>query len=350
MILPTINDRITASLDILEALYFFLQSVPENQERLNRIRQTFKLAPKHIRSGLLEELHNEVKWLRSESGAISSNKDFLDYFREAGTKGVKGHVLIPKWEIDRRWFRKFDRVIARWPFVKDHAMVIYDPQDGSVRNQMFELEGSLFRDAELLLEQARNFHRGVGDFRKRGREDQLMLHTYLHSGATVVFHYLEAYLNGLAFDCLLHYHNQLSEPDHDLLVEWDRKNQRRAFVNVEKKIFRYPLIFGKCANTNIDLSGCKPAHFLAKDAKEVRDALTHPSPHIDRETQTLKKVTLIASMDLPILESISAAAREYTLTVEKCLFGKPDQTAPWLFPKAEKPQTATPTANAPADL
>ncbi len=342
MILTTINSRIEASLDNLEALYFFLQSVPQNQERLNRIRREFKRAPRHIRSGLLDELRNEVKWLRDESGAIASNTDLFNYYKEVCEKGAKGHVFIPKWEIDRRWFRSFGRVIARWPFIKDHAMVIYDPQDGHVRNQMFELEGALFHDAEMLLEQGRQFHKGVQDFRKRKREDQFMLHTYLHAGATVIFHYLEAYLNGLAFDCLLHHHDQLSEADRDTLLEWDQKNQRRAFVNVEKKIFRYPLIFGRCMNVTMDLSGCKPARFLAKDAREIRDALTHPSPHFDRDSQTLRKMTLIASMDLPTLESIFGAAKEYTLTVEKCLFGRPNQTAPWLFPRPEKPQTTTP--------
>ncbi|MGH9343928.1 MAG: hypothetical protein ACRD19_09230, partial [Terriglobia bacterium] len=157
---------------------------------------------------------------------------------------------------------------------------------------------------------------------------------------------LEAYLNGLAFDCLLRRHDKLSNPDHDLLVEWDRKNQRMAFVSVETKIFRYPLIFGKSAGTAVDLSSCKAAHFLAHDAKEIRDALTHPSPHIDRDTQTLRKVTLITGMDLPVLESILTAAKEYTRTVENCLFGKPDQTAPWLFPRPEKPQAVTPIVSA----
>jgi hypothetical protein len=227
-------------------------------------------------------------------------------------------------------------------------MVVYDPQDGHVRNQIFELEGALLNDAEVLLEQARGFHKGVGDFRKRKREDQFMLYTYLRCGATVVFHYLEAYLNGLAFDCLFRHHNELSEADRDLLTEWDRKKQRKAFVNVERKIFRYPLIFGKCRNTNIDLSGSKAAHFLANDAREIRDALTHPSPHIDRDSQTLRKFSLIASIDLPTLESIFAAAKEYTLTVEKCLFGKPDQTAPWLFPSPQTSQAAIPIEGVPA--
>jgi len=215
-------------------------------------------------------------------------------------------------------------------------MVVYDPKDGEVRNQIFELEGAIFRDAEVLVEQARHCHKGISDFRKRTRADQLLLHTYLRSAATVIFHYLEAYLNGLAFDCLLRHHDRLSQVDHDLLIEWNSKSARRAFVSVEKKSFQYPLIFGKCLDIEIDLSACKAAHFLANDAKELRDALTHPSPHLDREEQTLRKVTLVTTVNLATLEATFNASKEYSVTVEQSLFGKPKETAPWLFPRADR--------------
>lgn len=337
MVLSRLNEQIETALDTLDALYFFVQSIPGNADRLDWIRRNFERAPRRARSVLQDELRKETKWLRKETGAIASNSDFLTFYKQAREDGAKGHIFIPKWEIERRWFNNFERVIVRWPYVKDHAMVIYDPQDGEVRNQIFELEGALFRDAELLVEQARRLHKGITDFRKRARADQLLLHTYLRTGATVIFHYLEAYLNGLAFDCLLHHHGALSTADHDFLVEWDRQKARRAFVNVEKKLFRYPLIFGKCMKVIVDLSGCGPAHFLAKDARELRDALTHPSPHLDREEGTLRKITLITTVNLASLEAIFGAAKDYTLTVERALFGHPEETAPWLFPRPEKP-------------
>jgi hypothetical protein len=221
-------------------------------------------------------------------------------------------------------------------------MVIYDPKDVRVRNQLFELEGALFDDAKVLLEQAKRFHKGIDDFRQRKREDQFLLHTYLHSTATVVFHFLEAYLNGLAFDCLLHYHDELSEDDHDALIEWDRKKATRRFVSFEKKVFRYPMIVAKCLKAKMDLSGCGSAHFVARDAKELRDALTHPSPHLDRTDQTLRKISLIATINLKFVEAVFDAAKDYAVTVEKALFGKPEETAPWLFPQPVAIATKTP--------
>ena len=328
-----LNGRIVGALDVLDALYFLLQSTQENDERLNWIREQFERAPRHIRGQLLEELQGEIRWLRGESGALARNSEYVTFFAEIRQGGEKGHVLIPKWEIDRRWFSKFGRVIVRWPYVKDHAMVIYDSRDVRVRNQLFELEGALFNDAKVLLEQAKLFHKGIDDFRQRKREDQFLLHTYLHSAATVVFHFLEAYLNGLAFDCLLHHHDELSDDDHDALIEWDRKKVARHFVSFEKKVFRYPMIVAKCLKAKMDLSGCGPAHFVASDAKELRDALTHPSPHLDRTDQTLRKISLIATINLTFVEAVFDAARDYAVTVEKALFGKPEETAPWLFPQ-----------------
>jgi len=342
MVISQLNDQIETLLDILDALYFFAQSVPENDARLSWIRHNFRRSSRPARSAIRDELRNEIKWLRKESGANALNADFVETHKELRERSAKAHIYIPKWEIERRWFKNFGRVIVRWPYIKDHAMVIYDPQDGRVRNQVFELEGALFGDAEVLLEQARTFHKGVKDFRQRTREDQFLLHTFLRTGATVVFHYLEAYLNGLAFDCLLRHLDVLSQTDHDLLIEWDGKNNRRAFVNVEKKLFRYPAIFAKCRDIKADLSACKPAHFLASDAKTIRDALTHPSPHLDREDYTLSKVTLITTITFETVETIFNAAKEYTITVEQMLFGNPKETAPWLFPRPEKPEESGP--------
>lgn len=336
MVLSRLNDQIISALNLLEALYFFLQSTQANEARLKGIRREFRDAPRRIRSGLLNELQDEIKMIRRESGAIASNAEFLALYEEIKRKGDRGHLFIPKWDIERRWFRNFGRVIVRWPYVKDHAMVIYDPKNPAVTNQLFELERALFRDAEFLLGQAKIFHKDIKDFRKRAIEDQYLLHTYLRTTATIIFHFLEAYLNGLAFDCLIREHDNLTEDDHDMLIEWDRKRNSRAFVAIERKIFRYPMIFGKCLNIRVDLSACKAAHFLAKDAKELRDALTHPSPHFDRESRTLKKIQLITTITLEFVESVFQASKEYVINVEKTLFGKPDQTVPWLFPRPKE--------------
>jgi hypothetical protein len=337
-----LDHRIIEALDVLEALYFFLQSLHVNEERLALTRTSFRNAPRDVRTRLLLELRDEINWLRDESGALAHNPEYVELFAATRKGGDQGHALIPKWEIDRRWFRNFNKVIVRWPYVKDHAMVLYDPKDLTVRNRLFELEGSLFRDAGVLLQQAKSFHKGIDDFRKRTPDNQFSLHTYLNTAATLVFHFLEAYLNGLAFDCLIRHHEKLFEDDHDALTEWDRKKNVRRFTSAEKKIFKYPVIVGKCMNVKVDLSGCRAAHFLANDAKELGDALTHPSPHIDREHQTLHKISLVVALNLPFVESIFAAVKDYVLTVEKTLFGKPEETVPWLFARHGAGETNSP--------
>jgi hypothetical protein len=328
------NRRIVEALDVLDALYFLLQSSHVNQKRLDFIRASFVEAPHNIRIRLLQELKDEIAWLRRESGVIAKNSDYVSFYSEIREGGARGHALVPKWDIDQRWFSKFGRVIARWPYVKDHAMVLYDPCDLQVRNRLFELEGSLYRDAEVLIEQAKAHHKGVDDFRKREKQDHFLLHTYLNTAATVLFHFLEAYLNGLAFDCLLNYHNKLTEDEHNTLTEWDSTRNSRRFIPTDKKIFRYPVLVSKCHEVDLDLSGCRAAHYLANDAKELRDALTHPSPHLDPRTQTLHKIGLIATLSMATVQSIFDAGRDYVLTVEKALFGRPEDTVPWLFPKA----------------
>jgi hypothetical protein len=106
-------------------------------------------------------------------------------------------------------------------------------------------------------------------------------------------------------------------------------------VPTDRKIFQYPSIFAKHAGAKMDLSDCKAAHFLANDAKELRDALTHPSPHMDSASKTLKKIRLVTSVTLETTENVHEASKEYTLVVERALFGKAEETVPWLFPRPE---------------
>jgi hypothetical protein len=109
----SLNDRITSALDSLDALYFFLQSTRANEERLSRIRQLFQATPRQVRLRLRDELRDEIAVVRQRSGAISSNSEFVKFFREINVLASNGHVLIPKWEIERRWFRNFGEIIIR---------------------------------------------------------------------------------------------------------------------------------------------------------------------------------------------------------------------------------------------
>lgn len=129
----------------------------------------------------------------------------------------------------------------------------------------------------VLLARAREQHKGIDDFRERSPEDQARLQSYLRTGMTAIFHFLEAYLNGSAYNCFQTHHDQLSPDDHDLLSERSSVDQRTKFVAFSKKVFAYPAIVARMEGIKLDLAGSKFAHQLADDGGlcEMRSPILH---------------------------------------------------------------------------
>jgi hypothetical protein len=153
----------------------------------------------------------------------------------------------------------------------------------------------------------------------------------LYASVCATFAFLEAYLNGLAYDCFHRHHDVLPLPDHDELSEWNSAEKRVRFVAFEGKVFRYPKLVAKADGQKVDLSGCKSAQLVATEGKRLRDALTHPSPFLDAKSAAHTKLILLVSLRLHQVRDLIAAARDYVVTVERQLGRDPGQTVPWLF-------------------
>jgi len=341
-----LNECIVTRLDTLDALYFFAQSVEPNSARLTWIRRSFSSAPQDLRARVAAELEAEIAWLRIELGAIATDDELRGLHAEAVSRAQQGNVYLPKWYVEAKLFANYERVLPRWPDMKDHAFVILDSATGRKTNAVFELEGALFRDVQFLLAICRESAATAPDFRARPAEQQHRLHSSLRSVTTVVFHFLEAYLNGLGFDCIHRHCQGLSADEKELLAEWDSKRNAIRYVSFEKKLFRYPVIVGRAEGIAIDMSGCRPAHYIAGEGKKRRDALTHPSPYPDPASGTLEKFQLLATLSLGTVEDIVSAAKDYVLFVEEHLKRDVRETAPWLFERTVAPAESVDSSKA----
>lgn len=326
------------TLEALEALYFFTQSL-EGQalNDITKMRIGYALLKKKDRASMLKAIQRDVELLRNHYGAIAPNRVFRSLLAEARKAGTRGYVYIPKWFIDDHLFRNYEKVFPRWPHVKLHAYVIFDALTNKSRHQILELGGAAFRDASTLLKRCREAHRGKTDFRSRTDEEQLELLAYLRAAVSAIFQFLEAYLNGLAYDCFQSHHDELPIDEHDLLAEWNSKKKRQRFVGFETKLFAYPAIAAKMEGNSLDMGLSPAARFIMTEGKKMRDALTHPSPYVDPKTRIAEKLTLIATVNLPFAEQLFKAAKGYVLRVEKRLGKDPKKTVPWLFEDEKKP-------------
>lgn len=325
----SLNEKILLAVDTLEALAFFVNDLNTTlKHNLSGLRANLVRLTRAKRRDLYESLKKDIADLRSTYGAISPDSWFRNML--SIVRQQSGYTYIQKLDIITSMFRNYDKVYPRWPHIKHHAMLIFDGRSEAV-DQIFEFEGALYDDAVVLLENARSAHKGISDFRRREKGNQITMLSYLRSATLSIFTCLEAYLNGLAYDCFQLHHETLSIEDHDLLGEWNSKKKERSFVPFDRKVFRYPAIAGKISGKTIDLSGCKAAHKIANDAKKLRDAMAHPSPFMDPKTHEREKIQLLLTPNLKNVEAIFEAAKEYVMFVETSLGEDPHKSVPWLF-------------------
>jgi len=277
---------------------------------------------------LRDELRGEVKWVRKEVGALASNEEYVNLFKQI--RDNPGYVYIPKMTIDSDLFDNYSRFFPRWPHMRLHAVAIFDGKGDGGTGQVYELEGPWLDDARYFISRAKVAEKGVADFRKRAKEDQLESLRYSRSAILASLNFVEAYLNGLAYDCFHVHHSKLPIEDHDLLAEWDSEKKKRRFADFREKVFKYPVVIGRQEGLKVDLSSCKPAHQLIDFAKEFRDALVHPSPFIDPKTKEHTKFLIATGANRVIAEQIFEAAVGYAEFVEKALGHEPTLSAPWL--------------------
>ena len=292
----TLNDEIHDAVDTLEAIRFLTHGVEgEPAETISMARAQLPDLNRPGRLELRALLRRNLREVRQHYGAKAPNSKYLEMLNEA--RRYPGYAYLPKLFIDRELFSHYDRVFPRWPHIPSHALVVFDGQTLCPTNGLYVPEVVLLGDALQMLERARGLHKGIVDFRRRDVADQRLLQTYLRATATAAFQTLEAYLNGIAYDCFQEHHDTLEVEEHDLLAEWNSKKRRRAFVTFERKMREYPSVASKAIGRTFDASDLECLEFIVEVGKSLRDAITHPSPFIDPRTgQTEKTFWMVGGL------------------------------------------------------
>jgi hypothetical protein len=130
------------------------------------------------------------------------------------------------------------------------------------------MDGQLFHDAQFMLYKASAAQGSAKSQRELPPTRHRVLHTLLRSIVTALFTFVEAYLNGIAFDCFQTHHDDLELDDHDFLGEWNSTKKQRKFVKFDDKVFGYPRLIAKVKGLpTVDLSGFNPPTGSSKTAK-----------------------------------------------------------------------------------
>ncbi len=185
-----LQSEIEGHLQTLEAIYFLVHSLGDNSERLEWIRKNFERGNREQKLILRDELRAEVKWIRTEVGALTSNSEYRKIFGEI--RRQPGYVYLQKIFIDRELFSNYARFFPRWPYMKLHAAAIFDGKRDEGTNQIYEIEGPHLQDAREFVIRAKAAEKGIADFRKRAKRDQLEVLMFARSSILATLTFLEA--------------------------------------------------------------------------------------------------------------------------------------------------------------
>jgi hypothetical protein len=323
--------KLIQEIDRLQNLYYLIQYLGDEGRKYLRELYAGALAiPRSRIPEAMRSLQAEMETVKSRAGCRLTNSQINSLVKKLTTAG-DGYLYISKRFIDRHWFQNYEEVFPRWPHIPGHALVVFDADIN--RNSPYSLfvpEEQIFGDAKLLLKEIQQIVNDGKTFRTREKAKQKTLFSYLRTLATVVYHFLEAYLNGIAFNCFQDHHNLLTIEDHDLLAEWDSVNKRPRFIPFETKLKKYPVICGKYLGQKVSIQADSVLEFLLTEGKALRDCLTHPSPYINRESDDPSKLARLLTINADQVRRLLDCAVTYVRRVEESLGHDVNRSVPWL--------------------
>jgi hypothetical protein len=256
---------------------------------------------------LLAEVRANSKRLRADTGATMP-AEFYRTVLESPAAQSYPFVYVPRW-ILRQWFERIEDLFPDLRNLPEHARISIDLRgqlDQSAPSEFKILEVVLYEDMALHFNRARDLVEAVplAEFtmvnRIRGK-DRL---ASMRAAVASAFYMVEAYANGLAFECVLHNTARLTSKERTLLTEWDADKQRQRFISLKDKLVQYPRILKGVAHPQLTEANCPSLAFIVAEAKQLRDAVVHANPMFDVATDIPERELAFLGMEMRHCEEV----------------------------------------------
>lgn len=248
-------------------------------------------------------------------------------------------TYIPKY-LAETLFAGLPAVISEWNRTPAHTFFGFDlgGHFNFPRNtfEYFLPDLLLYRDMCLAYNNA-VVMRPAGLYQPAEKERHYAYGFYVRASILSAFYFVEAYLNGLAFDFMNRtLGKDLAPRDLDLLTEWDSKRNKEGWVKFRDKLLQYPKIILGLEEPPLTETNCDEVRILATKAKSLRDSLVHnsPRPRIDLSGNALEaigsKIRSVMAAELDDATKVVDAAVRFALKING-LLGKKGHKLDWLL-------------------
>jgi len=279
----------------------------------------------------IDQAQTHINERRSQFG-IKAKPSELIAFLEASESAPPNQVYRPRIAEVRTFFDNYGKVWPDSTLLPAHARIIFDAHgngpDGEPIREVYILEASIYEDMaalwNLLQERLSKTH-----FELTPSEQKIQ--TMLQRTTIVAaISFLEAYLNGLAFDHLAQHIDHITNKEKSDLSEWNLDMNRPQYLSIRDKILRYQCIILAVGHAPLQPTNCPELESLLNTADTIRNSLAHPAPHFNPRTGNPDKEFAIYQISIETVKETVDSSIEVVKRLEELIYGNPDRI-PWLI-------------------
>jgi hypothetical protein len=277
--------------DALQALYAFNYQLSETiREQILSFRHTAETASaKELRS-LRDTLILNVKKAADAFGCVHPPIKFSKWFK-AVSRREKGILQLPKWYIDDYLFKNYLADSKHWQSYPPHTYIALDYLGEYERGKVeyYLPEAVLCEDMCLAFNNAFDL-KDAPEEKPLNKIKVKTLNMSLRTAVLSSFYFVEAYLNGVAFDFEYRNSTKLTNDNRELLLEYDFAQKKEKWVNFRRKLLQYPKVILSLPVPPLTETNCPEMQTLLTYAKEIRDSVVHQSPKVNPITYEAEKI------------------------------------------------------------
>lgn len=276
-------------------------------EMLGHIGDTTAHQLRNARDALDENLRRLLETLGCKLRVPALANEYLRFVK-SGQKFVYMH----KSDIDNIYFTRYEKAWPGWKTLPPHLLIGLDLAAEFIlpgQQEWFLPEAALYEDMCFSLN---NAVATSPDNRKSPIDkSKVKAHAFYRRSAVLAsFYFVEAYLNGIAFDFALRHGKELSLDELDILREWDSKRGKEKWVKFREKLLQYPKIILQVQHPPLTETNCPELQLIVTEAKEARDSLVHWSPKSGDSTGYASKTSWVLDIkDEKMTRIVDAAVR-----------------------------------------
>jgi hypothetical protein len=266
-------------------------------------------------------------------------KQFADGFIAAIQRSPTATVNASKAVVDSAYFKNFCGGHPTWKSYPPHLQLIFDfnrVDTDQIRFDFYLMEAMLYEDMALSYNAAAGSAAALDQAGKTANIAVKKHFLHLRTAVLSAYYFVEAYLNGMAFDYYYRNEQNLNDKEQKDLMEWDFRASRRAFVNFERKVLDYQKIILGVPHPQITITSSKNLRLILGEAKELRDSIVHQSPKTDDALKVSKKVLLMLAVRIEHVAEIVDAAIGVVRELNDA-FGTNGMPLNWLY--SRQPET-----------